>query len=867
MATITSTAPVVDATTGSNLELTVLDRDGNARSEPTLVDASWERYEEQDGKGGWVRRGTVAVPDSLRQPGAVLVRKIDDDDTDAAHRVDYILGVKLATHEEVHTFPASSWVSSQDGKRVFFEGSAYLPQHTPPALREQREQDLKSLRCANGPAPKEVYDRAYGYQVYDDLGNAKAPRPALGGSAELPYPRHLSNNLAAGTNGPGKPWLPFDEQFDSSKQQGFNGDLLKSVGSAVAQGIKNIDNRSQFTSFDDVLQLYRKGPPGTGTGPGATDSVSSLKGLDLDEASLSELDDEAERDRLGPLARIQSKLASAVQQLNFAPKWKDLLKFEAPRVLAGRGLDVVLSDEEWGRQALAGMHPSTVTALKRLPSDFGSAIGPEHVDEELAALGGAGLNQLVADAVAGEKPRLYLLDYWLMDTFWAEAPPDAEGRTEHAGRALFFLQQSAEGQELALVPIAIELKHKQTQAQEAAAGRTLPDTAGIVYSRQQLKKDANGQALWFLAKAILRSLDSAYHQLISHWLRTHCAIEPYLIAMRRQMSIMHPVFKLMAPHYRFTLDINFKGRGSLINAGGIIESVFTPGAYAMRLSSVAYKSWRFRLQKPAADLEARGLLDKDGNVWVQDYPYAKDGLEVYAELEKYFTEYCQVYYKSDADVAEDTELQAWWAEVKSEGHPDIALIEPDEEAVWGFKGPIPSVDVLVQVLATIAWVASAHHAAVNFGQYDMSGLLLNASSLIRRPMPHISDPGDPARQALFKAVGKGQKALEKELLTYLSDPVSALVEMVTVRLLSIHADGEQTLDERNYVLTDPAAVAANLRFVSRMQALEARMLDRNSDPEAWARYAKDKKSMGYTLLVPPSPAGLTFKGVPYSVSI
>ncbi len=68
-------------------------------------------------------------------------------------------------------------------------------------------------------------------------------------------------------------------------------------------------------------------------------------------------------------------------------------------------------------------------------------------------------------------------------------------------------------------------------------------------------------------------------------------------------------------------------------------------------------------------------------------------------------------------------------------------------------------------------------------------------------------------------------------------------------------------------MQDPAAVEANLRFVSRMQALEARMLDRNSDFEAWARYAKDKKSMGYTLLVPPSPAGLTFKGVPYSVSI
>jgi len=29
----------------------------------------------------------------------------------------------------------------------------------------------------------------------------------------------------------------------------------------------------------------------------------------------------------------------------------------------------------------------------------------------------------------------------VMDTFWKEAPEDAEGRAEHAGRALLFLQQ------------------------------------------------------------------------------------------------------------------------------------------------------------------------------------------------------------------------------------------------------------------------------------------------------------------------------------------------------------------------------------------------------------------------------------------
>jgi hypothetical protein len=56
-------------------------------------------------------------------------------------------------------------------------------------------------------------------------------------------------------------------------------------------------------------------------------------------------------------------------------------------------------------------------------------------------------------------------------------------------------------------------------------------------------------------------------------------------------------------------------------------------------------------------------------------------------------------------------------------------------------------------------------------------------------------------QALARAAASGREALEKELLTYVSGPLAALKEMVTVQLLSIHADGEQTLDERNMLLT------------------------------------------------------------------
>jgi hypothetical protein len=65
------------------------------------------------------------------------------------------------------------------------------------------------------------------------------------------------------------------------------------------------------------------------------------------------------------------------------------------------------------------------------------------------------------------------------------------------------------------------------------------------------------------------------------------------------------VTKLMLPHFRYTLNINCNARQSLINEGGTIETAFTPGAYALRLSSAAYKSWRFTHQALPTELDSR----------------------------------------------------------------------------------------------------------------------------------------------------------------------------------------------------------------------------------------------------------------------
>ena len=75
-------------------------------------------------------------------------------------------------------------------------------------------------------------------------------------------------------------------------------------------------------------------------------------------------------------------------------------------------------------------------------------------------------------------------------------------------------------------------------------------------------------------------------------------MEPYVIASHRQLSRMHPVFKLLEPHFRYTLEINASARQLLINADGV-----TSGPFSLDISAYAYSSqWRFDHESLPADL-------------------------------------------------------------------------------------------------------------------------------------------------------------------------------------------------------------------------------------------------------------------------
>jgi lipoxygenase len=360
-----------------------------------------------------------------------------------------------------------------------------------------------------------------------------------------------------------------------------------------------------------------------------------------------------------------------------------------------------------------------------------------------------------------------------------------------------------------------------------------------------------------LAKAHVCSNDAGVHQLAHHWLRTHASMEPFILSAHRQLSAMHPIFKLLDPHMRYTLEINAIARQNLINADGVIESCFTPGRYAMEISSAAYKaSWRFDKESLPQDLIRRGMAVPDPTqphglkLTMKDYPYAEDGLLIWSAIENWVRKYVNYYYPNPSLIINDRELQAWYSESINVGHADL------KDETWWPK--LNDSDNLVSVLTILIWNASAQHAALNFGQYPYGGYVPNRPPLMRRLIPEESDP----EYASFISDP------QKYFLNALPSLLQASKYMAVVDTLSTHSADEEYLGERQHPSTwtgDAEIVEAFYEFSAEIGKIEKVIDSRNSD-----RNLRNRCGAGvlpYELLAPSSEPGVTCRGVPNSVSI
>ncbi|ONK59665.1 uncharacterized protein A4U43_C08F9020 [Asparagus officinalis] len=503
-------------------------------------------------------------------PGAVIVEN--------NHHSEFFL--KTLTLEgvpqkgRVH-FVCNSWVypvHKYTYERVFFTNDTYLPSEMPETLRQYREEELHRLRGDNVTGELQEHDRVYGYDYYNDLGNPdKGPayvRPVLGGSKEYPYPRRGRTGRPPTKSDPKSEsrlpllsldiYVPRDERFGHLKMSDFLAYALKSVTQALLPTLNALFDETpmEFDSFQDVLNLYEGG-------------------LQLPKSPvLDEIRSRTPFEMIKELVRADGDY---------------ILKLPVPQVIKENKF-AWRTDEEFGREMLAGVNPVILTRLQEFPptssldtklyGNHTSSITKDHIEKNLDGL-------TVDQALKSN--RLFILDHH--DSLMPYLNRvNATSNKIYATRTLLFLNDDS-----TLKPLAIELSlpHPEGEKHGAVNRVFTPSDHGVEGS------------IWQLAKAYATVNDSGVHQLISHWLNTHATIEPFVIATNRQLSVVHPIYRLLSPHFRDTMNINALARQILINADGVLEKTVFPGRFAMEMSSAVYKSWKFTEQGLPADLLRR----------------------------------------------------------------------------------------------------------------------------------------------------------------------------------------------------------------------------------------------------------------------
>ncbi|CAI0426523.1 unnamed protein product [Linum tenue] len=582
-------------------------------------------------------------------------------------------------NQHIH-FDCSSWVYPVDktkSERLFFSNTSYLPDQTPPALVELRKSELVSLR-GDGTGERKEWDRIYDYDFYNDLGHPdkgwQHARPILGGSRWHPYPcrgrtgRPSSNaDPLAESRGESMKldiYVPSDEQFSPAKLSAFLSNSIEATVHFLASEAKALlrDDSSDFRSFDDLRELF-SGKRSQAVEEKVAEKLKKLVPYDLFKEVTN-----------------RSK--------------EDTTKFPLPQIIAENDI-AWMDDMEFARQMLAGINPTRIQCLQEFPPKGKHSVSTIKASDIENNLDGLSLIQ------AMEQWRIFILDHhdYLMPFV---SRINANGVCAYASRTLLFLRSNA-----TLKPLVIELSLPGFSRRTTSSRVFLPASQGT------------GAALWQFAKAHVTANDSAHHQLVSHWLHTHAVVEPFIIASRRQLSVMHPIHRLLHPHFKDTMHINALARNLLINAGGILEQTLFTGEISMELSSELYKEWRFNEQALPADLLKRRLALQNPahpsgvELLFPDYPYGADGLEIWQAIKTWVTDFCTVFYKDDDSVRYDMEIQAWWSEIRNIGHGDKAHEQ------WWFN--MTTISELVETLTTLIWIASALHASVNYGQHAYAG--------------------------------------------------------------------------------------------------------------------------------------------------
>lgn len=282
--------------------------------------------------------------------------------------------------------------------------------------------------------------------------------------------------------------------------------------------------------------------------------------------------------------------------------------------------------------------------------------------------------------------------------------------------ALFATTLATDEQPSYLTPLAIQCEHGALEA--------------------HVFTPADGIA-WKMAKTVVQQADSTTQELVSHLARTHLILEAVILSARREMAPWHPIRVLIDAHGYNTLAINDFAAHHLIAPGGQVEQLFAATLEGnLELASRGLADFTFAELAPFDQAAERGVAK--GESALADYPWRDDAMLLWPIVERMVARYVQIYYGSNQDVADDTELQSF---VRVLGAPDGGSIPGVPE--------VRTVEALVGAMARIVWTASLQHACMNNAQYDYLGYAPSAPGALYAEAPK---PGTPLAQTDWMAM-------------------------------------------------------------------------------------------------------------------
>jgi len=344
---------------------------------------------------------------------------------------------------------------------------------------------------------------------------------------------------------------------------------------------------------------------------------------------------------------------------------------------------------------------------------------------------------------AGSEGRLYLCDYGdsLGNTIAGNFPPVAGQKYINAPLALFALLKCNRN----------DMRAVAIQAGQQPGKDNPVITPDCGYN-------------WEIAKSIVQNADCNGSEFYQHLGLGHLLIEAFILATYRQLPEEHPLYVLLTPHFQGTLFTNntaVTSIGEIDSPLNITEAIFS-GTVPSTLGIAANAVHRvnFTDNMLPTQLKRRRV---DNPELLPHYPYREDALDIWNAIRRWVSDYVDIYYRSDADVLGDYELQNWVVEVGSQNGGRIQGV--------GEGGKIRTMDSLIDCMTAVIYTASAHHALTNFPLIDYE----------------IYAPGWPGalyREAPKQATG----ATDKDWLSYLPPlGISILQQALGFVIGTVHA--------------------------------------------------------------------------------